>query len=150
MRSRHEATADITAPTVAVGERLQDSRAKIDGLLAQLAAAETQSESEAIEIALRDERLHAAALRARLDKLHQRADFSRVSLSIETSASTADSSDGSWGVGDALDDAGHILGIAAGVTVIALAVIAPLALILLLVWLLRRTWLRRARTRTLA
>lgn len=150
VRSRHEATTDITAPTVSLGERLQDSRAKIDGLLAQLAAAETQSESEAIEIALRDERLHAAALRARLDKLHQRADFSRVSLRIETGASATDSSDGSWGIGDALGDAGHILGIAAGVTVIALAVLAPLALIALLAWLLRRAWLRHARSRALA
>jgi hypothetical protein len=150
VRSRHEATSDITAPTVALGERLQDSRAKIDGLLAQLAAAETQSEGEAIEIALRDERLHAAALRARLDKLRQRADLSRVSLSIETGASTSDTSDGTWGIGDALDDAGHILGIAAGVTVVTLAVIAPLALILLLAWLIRRAWLRRARTRALA
>ncbi len=149
VRSRHEATADITAPTLALGERLKDSRAKIDGLLTQLAAAETQSESEAIEIALRDERLHAAALRARLDKLRQRADFSRVSLSIETGASATDSSEGSWGIGDALDDAGHILGIAAGITVIALAVLAPLALILLLVWLIRRTWLVRARNRAL-
>jgi len=150
VRSRHEATADITAPTVALGERLQDSRAKIDGLLAQLAAAETQTESEAIEIALRDERLHAAALRARLDKLRQRADFSRVSLSIETGASATDSNDGSWGIGDAFDDAGHILSIAAGVTVIALAVLAPIALTLLLAWLIRGTWLRRARARALA
>jgi uncharacterized protein DUF4349 len=149
VRSRHEATADITAPTVALGERLQDSRAKTDGLLAQLASAETQSESEAIEIALRDERLHAAALRSRLDKLRQRADFSRVSLRIETGASTTESSDGSWGVGDALDDAGHILGIAAGVTVIAVAAIAPLALILLLAWLAHRAWLHRSRKRAL-
>ena len=149
VRSRHEATADITAPTVALGERLQDSRAKIDGLLARLAVAETQSESEAIEIALRDERLHAAELRSRLDRLRQRAKLSRVSLRIETGAATTESSDGGWAVDDALDDAGRILGIAAGVTIVALAVIAPLALIGLLVWFARRAWLRRARARAL-
>ena len=33
VRSRHEATEDITAATVGAGESLQDSQAKIDGLL---------------------------------------------------------------------------------------------------------------------
>lgn len=149
VRSRHEATADITAPTVALGEQLQDSRARIDGLLAQLSAAETEAESEAIGIELRDERRHAAELRSRLNRLHQRVDFSRVSLRIETGPSSEASSDGGWGIGDAWGDAGHILGIAAGVTVIGLAVIAPLALLFLLAWLAHRLWLRTRRKRAL-
>jgi hypothetical protein len=149
VRTRHEATADITAPTVALGERLRDSRAKIDGLLTQLSAAETDAEREAAEIELRGERGHAAGLRSQLEKLHQRADFSRVSLRIETDGSTAASSDAGWGVDDALGDAGHILGIAAGVTLVGLAVIAPIALILLLAWLGHRLWLRTRRQRAL-
>lgn len=148
VRSRHEATADITAPTVALGEQLQDSRAKIDGLLSQLAAAETESESEAIGIELRDERRHAAQLRARLSRLHRHADFSRVSLRIESGASSTKPG-GGWGIGDAWGDAGHILGIAAGVAVIGLAVLAPLALICFLAWLAHRLWLRARRERAL-
>lgn len=147
VRSRHEATADITAPTVTASEQLRDSRAKIDSLLAQLSAAETESESEAIERELRFERRHAAGLRAQLDKLNQRADFSRVSLKIETGASEADSN--SWGIDDAFGDAGRILGVAAGITLIVLAVIAPIALILLLAWLAHRLWLRTRRERAL-
>jgi len=149
VRTRHEATTDITAPTVGLEELLRDSRAKVDGLLSQLAATETESEREAVEIGLRHERHHAAVLHARLDKLHHRADYSRVSLRIESSASAADSAGGSWGVDDAFHDAGHILGIAAGVTLIALAVIAPLALILLLAWLAHHLWLRARRERAL-
>jgi hypothetical protein len=148
VRTRHEATDDITAPRVALGELLQDSRAKIDSLLSQLSAAETESAMEALEIELRGERRHAAGLRSRLDRLHQRADFSRVSLRIETGASAAGSS-GHWGIDDALDNAGHILGIAAGVTVIAFAVITPLVLIGLLAWLAHRVWLRGRRERAL-
>jgi hypothetical protein len=148
VRTRHEATDDITAPTVALEERLQDSRAKIDSLVSQLSAAETESAMEAIEVELRGERLYAAGLRSRLDRLHQRADFSRVSLRIETGASST-SSEGDWGIDDAFHDAGHILGIAAGVTVIALAVIVPLALIGLLAWLAHRLWLRSRRERAL-
>jgi hypothetical protein len=149
VRTRHKATTDITAPTVGLEELLRDSRAKVDGLLSQLAATETESEREAIEIGLRHERRHAAVLRTRLDKLRNRADYSRVSLRIESSASAADSAGGSWGVDDAFHDAGHILGIAAGVTLIALAVIAPIALILLLAWLAHRLWLRARRERAL-
>ena len=148
VRSRHEATTDITKPTVATNEELQDSRARIDGLLAQLSTAEIESERAAIEAELRGERGHAARLRSQLARLHQRADFSRVSLRIETGPSS-EAPGGAWGVDDALGDAGHILGIAAGVTVIGLAVIAPLALIGLLAWLAHRLWLRTRRERAL-
>ncbi len=147
--SRHEATADITAPTVSVEEQLQDSRAKIDGLLAQLAAAETESTRETVEVELRRERRHAAASQARLEQLQRRADYSRVSLRIDASASSS-SSGGGWGIDDALDDAGHILAIAAAVTIVGLAIVGPLALIGLLAWLAHRLWLRRARDRALA
>jgi hypothetical protein len=150
VRSRHEATADITAPTVATGERLQDSRARIDGLLAQLAAAETESEREAVEAELRTERRHVAFLRGRLAKLDRRANFSRVSLRIETGAGSSPASEnGTWGIGDALHDAGHILTIAAAVALVSLAVLGPIALTALLVWLAQRAWLRRGRERAL-
>lgn len=146
--SRHEATADITKPTVATNEELRDSRARIDSLLAQLADAEVESERDAVEAELRGERRHAARLRSQAARLQQRADFSRVSLRIESSAS-ATSPGGAWGVDDALGDAGHILGIAAGVTVVGLAVTAPFALIGLLAWLAHHIWLRTRRERAL-
>jgi Domain of unknown function (DUF4349) len=146
--SRHEATEDITAPTVSASEKLRDSRARIDGLLAQLSSAETETEMNAIEAELDRERHHASRLRSQLDKLEQRTEFSRVSVRIKTGASSTDSG-GSWGIGDAFHDAGHILGIAAGVALIGLAVLAPLALIALLAWLAHRTWVRAQRRRAL-
>jgi hypothetical protein len=147
--TRHEATTDITAPTVAVDERLQDSQAKIDGLLGQLATTESESEREAIEIELRGERHHAAVLRAHLDRLHRRSDYSRVSVRIEAGDPATGANSGRWGIDDAFRDAGRILGIAAGVTLVGLAVIAPLALLLLLAWLTHRLWLRTRRERAL-
>jgi len=149
VRSRHEATADITAPTVHVGELLQDSKARIDSLLGQLEAAETESEREAVEAELRQERRHRARLRAQLQHLQKRADFARVSLRIETGAAE-DSSGGAWGVDDALGDAGKILGTAAAISLVVLAVIAPIALIALLAWLTHRAWVRRERRRVLS
>jgi hypothetical protein len=149
VRSRHEATADITAPTVSAAELLKESRARIDSLLAQLEAAETEEEREAIEAELRHERRHASRLAAQLTHLHRRADFSRVSLRIETGSGSEESSGGgAWGI-DALHDAGHVLTVAAAVTLIALAVLGPIALIAFLAWLTHRAWLRRERRRAL-
>jgi uncharacterized protein DUF4349 len=148
IRSRHESTADITAPTVSAAELLKESRARIDSLLAQLGTAETEEEQEAIEAELRHERRHASRLAAQLTHLHKRADFSRVSLRIETGGKES-SGGGAWGVDDALHDAGHVLTIVAAVTLIALAILGPLAVLALLAWLIRRAWVRRARRRVL-
>jgi Domain of unknown function (DUF4349) len=151
VRSRRETTDDITAPTVRVGELLQDSKARIDSLLGQLAEAGTESEREAVEAELRQERRHRARLRSQLQQLQRRADFSLVLLEIEISEARESSSDsGVWSVDDALDDAGKILAIAAAVTVVALAILGPIALIALLAWLAHRAWVRRQRRHTLS
>lgn len=150
VRSRHEATADITAPTVNVGELLRDSKARIDSLLGQLEAAETEPERETVEAELQQERRHRASLRSQLQHLQKRADFARVSLRIETGAAEDSSGGGAWGVDDALRDAGHILSVAAAVTLVVLAVIAPIALIALLAWLTHRAWVGRERRRVLS
>jgi len=150
VRSRHEATADITAPTVQTGELLQDSKARIDSLLAQLEAAETESEREAVEGELAAERRHRARLRTQLQHLERRADYSRVLVRIETGASEDSSGGGAWGVDDALGDAGRILAVAAAVAVVALAILGPIALIALLAWLSHRAWVRRERHRVLS
>jgi hypothetical protein len=144
---RHEATDDITAPTVSAREELRDSRARIDTLLAQLSAAETETEAEAVEAELRGERRHAARLRARLADLDQRTTYSHVSVRIASDPS-ADSG-GAWGFDDATGDAGRILAIAAAVTLVGLAIAAPIALIALLAWLAHRLWQRTRRERAL-
>jgi hypothetical protein len=150
VRSRHEATTDITAPTVDTAELLRDSQARIDSLLAQLESAGTEGEREAVEAELRQERRHRARLRASLQHLEHRASFSRVLLRIETGSAEEPSADGgSWGVGDALGDAGKILAVAAAVAVVGLAILGPIALIALLAWLSHRAWVRRERRRVL-
>lgn len=144
---RKERTADITAPTVGTAERLQDSRARIDSLLGQLSGAETEAERETVEAELRAERRHAARLRSQLASLKRRANLSRLSLRIESSAAAG--SGGGWSVGDAFHDAGRVLSVIAAIAIVALAVLAPIALLALLALLAHRVWLRRARTRAL-
>ncbi|HET7418280.1 MAG TPA: DUF4349 domain-containing protein [Solirubrobacterales bacterium] len=149
VRSRQETTADITAPTVTTTELLRESGARIDSLLGQLEEAETESEREAVEAELRQERRHRTRLRSDLHNLHQRANMSGVSLRIETGASEDSSGGGAWGIDDALGDAGHVLAVAAAVAVISLAILAPIALVGLLAWLTHRAWVRRQRRRVL-
>lgn len=149
VRSRHEASNDITAPTNTIGAGLQDSHARIDGLLNQLADSETEAEREAVEAQLRGERRHAAALKSQLSSLQRRANLSHVSLRIESSESQAPSAGGGWDVGDAFHDAGQILAVAAGVAIVGLAILGPIALIALLVWLGNRAWVRQRRERAL-
>jgi hypothetical protein len=153
VRQRHDATNDITAPTVNAGEELRDSNAAIEGLLKELGEVETEAERESVEARLREERRHHAAIRASLDHLHKRASMSEVTVRIVTDhgagVTPPSEGDGSWGVGDALHDAGHILTIAAGVTLIGLAVLGPIALIALAFWLANRFRVRRLRERAL-
>jgi Domain of unknown function (DUF4349) len=146
--SRRDGTTDITAPTVGATERLQDSQARIDSLLGELAGAETEIERETIEAKLRSERRRAAVLRAQLGSLRHRASFSHVSVRIEADAASS-SGGGAWGLGNAAGDAGHVLAVAAGVTLVGLAVLGPLALIALLCWAAYRAWVRLARRRAL-
>jgi hypothetical protein len=155
VRARHDATTDITAPTVNAAEELADSNASIEGLLKELGNVETEAERESVEARLREARRQHAAIRASLDHLRERGAMSEVTVRIVTSHGAgvtppaAENSDGSWGVGDALHDAGHILTIAAGVVLIGLAVLAPIALIALLFWLGNRVRVHRLRERTL-
>ncbi len=151
VRSQHESTADVTARTIGLSEQLRDARAKVVGLLAQLAGAKSDAERVAVEADLRSARQRATALRGSLATLQRRTSFSRVSVRIESgnSRGAADGGSGGWGIDNALRDASHILAVAVGVTVVGLAILAPLALLALLVWLTRCIWVRRERERAL-
>jgi hypothetical protein len=147
VRSRSDSTLDVTAPTIGLEERLRDARARIEGLLAQLAAADTEAERLAAEAELRAERRRAAGLRSRLAALQRRTHLSRVFLRVESGVASA--GDGRWGVGEAFEDAKRILGIAGGVSLIGLAILAPIGLIALVASLAHRGWRRRGRERAL-
>jgi hypothetical protein len=153
VRQRHDATNDITAPTVSAAEELADSNATIDSLLKQLGEAETEAEQESVEARLREERRRHASIRASLDHLHQRGSMSEVTLRIVTDhgagVTPPSKDDGNWDVGDALRDAGHVLTVAAGVLLVGLAVLAPFALFGLIFWAGNRVRVRRLRERTL-
>jgi hypothetical protein len=151
VRSRSENTLDITAPFVSAREHLRDVRAEAEGLLRQLAEADTDTERASVKAQLQIVRGRIAAFRSKVNGLERRANFSRVSLQIVTGegAVIPGAGGGSWTIGDALHDAGRVLAIAAGVALIALALSLPLALLGGGAWAGRRIYLRRARDQAL-
>lgn len=146
--SRQDSSQDVTARSIGLSERLADARARVAGLLHQLADAETEAQRSAAEAELHIARRRLAAIRSRLSALERRVHLSSVSLRIEGDSGAA-GSESSWGIGDALRAAGHVLAVAAGVTLVALAGVALPALIILLLWLGRRALVRRSRKRAL-
>ena len=146
--SRSDASVDVTAPTIGLEERVRDSQAKIKGLLAELAGADSDVERESVEAELRSERDRLARVRSQAqlaaashplfpDLAADRVGPGQRRLRLLGQSATRTA------------DAARILGIAAGVTLIGLAVLAPIALIALLGWAAQRAWVRRSRERVL-
>jgi hypothetical protein len=130
--ARSDASADITGAIRTAADRLAQDRAYHRSLLRQLAAAQTSTEAGRIQARLR--RNSAAILRDQdaAATLHRRVSDSRISVSIQAPAAVADHHSrggGPFTLGRAWHDAGHVLVVAAGVALIALAVLVPAGLL---------------------
>ena len=150
LRSRSQEATDITAPTLTVEDKLQTSRAKVKSLVNELAATTTEEDRLAVEAELSAERDRVANLTTKLNRLERRASLTPVRVDVQTGEGfSSQSDDGSWGPADAIDDIGGHLGTAAGVALIGLAIAIPIALIALLIAMVKRLWVRRARRRVM-
>jgi hypothetical protein len=151
VRSRSDNSLDITAPVVSTQEHLRDARAEVEGLLKQLASADTDAERAAVKAQLRFQHRRVAALRSTLAGLRHRANLSRVSVDVVTGDAIGFTTggDGQWTIGDAVHDAGRVLAVAAGVALVGLAALAPLAILALVSWAAFRAWIRASRERAL-
>jgi hypothetical protein len=142
--SRDEGTLDITAPFVGAEERFDDAKAAVDSLLEQLAAADSPAEVASIREQLRQARGELAAARSELGALKQRADFSKLSLTV-----VGDGDGDGWSIGDAAGDAVDVLEALGGAALVVLAVLLPLGGFAALIWLGARALRRRGRERAL-
>jgi hypothetical protein len=142
--ARSETTLDITEPFVSARERLSDARAELQSLLAQLAAADTPRETASVRGRIEIVRGQIAQARGQLQDAARRARFAHVSVTVE-----GDGGNGGWSIGEAADDALDILRTVAGVTLVSLAILAPLGLLIGAGWLIARGSARRSRERAL-
>lgn len=150
LKSRSQELTDITAPTNRAEDEIADSEAKIKSLLGELETTYDEEDRANLERRIRWERYDKQAAETRLNRLERRADYTPVDLRVETGGdSVSDDGSSSWGLGDAVDDAGKMLGVAAGVTVIALAIAIPIGIVILIALAINRATVRRSRRKIL-
>jgi hypothetical protein len=156
VRQRTQSAQDITGAVVSVRERLKDARTERRSLLRQLAAATTPNQTSSIRARLRLVSGQIAAAKRDLSRVQSRATRSTIAVTLLADRRGAGGDDGDkedgasgWTPGDALDDAVRILEVTAGVLLVGLALLLPLGLVGLLVWLAARQAAQRRRERAL-
>lgn len=148
VRERSQSAVDITRSFVSARERVNDARAERESLLRQLADADTPNETRSIRERLRDASSRLAVAKRDLDRVSNRASFSTIAVTLRSDRGAGDD-EGAWSPSDAFDDAMRILEIAAGVLMIAAAVLLPLALLLAIARAASRRTVRLRRERAL-
>jgi hypothetical protein len=140
---RSAASDDITAPYVSARDRLDDAREERRALLRSLGRADSEAEADALRARIRDARARIARAERDVRRLRARSDRARVDVIVRSTGRISDG--GAWTPGDALDDAARVLEVAAGVTLVAGAVLLPFAILLALAAAAARVTRRRRR-----
>jgi hypothetical protein len=135
---------DITSGFVSATSRLSDARAERRALLRALAKARTANEIASLRARIRFNASEIANLKGQLASLRRRANFATVDVTV-SGTGTKRGAGGAWTPGDALRDAGRVIEVVAGATLVAGAALAPAALAALLVALAMRATRRRRR-----
>jgi len=145
--SRTDASQDVTGSYDADRRALADARALRTSLLKRLADAHTQAQIDSLTAQIHDAEASIASDQATLAGLEHQVAYSSVQLTIAAGRGPFGLPGGSGsGAGFTLSraahDAGRVLTVAAGVALIALAVLLPLGLLVALAaWI----WLRLRR-----
>jgi hypothetical protein len=149
--SRTDGTNDITERFTSAKRRIAEYSAARHHLLTQLEDAVTTAEQQSIRARLRIVQAELDDAQADLAKAQQRVSLVPVSVSIaaDAQAGASDGSGGGWGIGDAIDDARDVLTVMAGVALVSLAVLLPLALIGAAAYAFYALIVRRQRERAL-
>ena len=136
--SRTDNTNDITGQVGGAGQKLAEARALRRSLLKQLANAVTTEQVDSIQARLHDANASIASDLSSLRGLQRQVAYSNITVRIQSStapAPVAHHSSSGFTIGKAAHDAGRVLVVVAGVALIALAVLVPLALVVaLLAW----------------
>ena len=136
--SRTDNTNDITGQVGGAGQKLAEARALRRSLLKQLANATTTAEVTSIQARLHDANASIASDLSTLRGLQRQVAYSNITLRLQSSTApppvTHHHSSG-FTIGKAAHDAGRVLVVVAGVALIVLAVLVPVALVAaLLAW----------------
>jgi uncharacterized protein DUF4349 len=145
--SRSEGSQDVTGRFNSTRQRIGNLFTEREALIKHLAGATTPAAVHAIKHRLAVVRHQLGRAQGELDQLRERVSMVPVQVSVVARGEGVGG--GGFGVGPALGDAGRVLTVAAGVLLIGLAVLAPLALLAALAWLSARALARWRRERAL-
>jgi hypothetical protein len=146
VRSESQSLQDITNTYDAARQRLGDARAERQALLRALADASTEGQIDSLRERLAEARHAIAEAQSAFHAVSQRASTSEVEVTVLGDAHAA--SEGLT-LHRGLHDAGKVLVVTLAGLLIALAVLAPLALLVLALASARRVWRRYQRERVL-
>jgi hypothetical protein len=151
VKARSQAAEDLTDQRSALRAAVNDARADRDGLRKRLAAAETERERASLRAALQRAEQRIVLRRRELAALNRQVAYATVDVTIKgTHKHAATPAHGSsWTPGDALHDAGRVLEVSLGVTLVVLAVCVPLGLLAGAAALAGRLVVRRRREHAL-
>ncbi len=128
--SRTDTTQDVNNASVSANRQLADDRALRTSLLAQLAKAVTQAQIDSLNGRIHDAEHAIARDEAAIRSLNNKVNYSQVSVQVNGYIGpVAHSRSSGFTIGKAAHDAGRVLTIAAGVALISLAVLLPVALV---------------------
>ncbi|MBV9606173.1 MAG: DUF4349 domain-containing protein [Solirubrobacterales bacterium] len=149
--SRTDASTDITDTYGAAQRALADARALRTSLLKQLANAVTTEQVDSLNAQIHDAEASISSDEATLARLNHEVGFSQLSLQISARNAPAPVApkSGGFGIGRAAHDAGRVLTVAAGVALIAIAGLTPVALVAALLWWVGAAVRRRRREQAL-
>jgi hypothetical protein len=149
--SRTDATQDVNGQYLSDQRQLADDRALRTSLLKRLANATTQAQIDSLNAQIRDAEASIRSDESTLAGLNHRINFSQISVTVNAASPVpvAHKSTGAFTLGKAAHDAGRVLTVAAGVALIALAALLPIALIVALIWWIWSTLRRRRREQAL-
>jgi hypothetical protein len=144
--SRTDTTQDVNDQYQADVRALADARALRTSLLKQLANATTQAQIDSLTARIHDAEASISSDEATLRGLNHQINYSQVGLTINGGPVPviAQSGSGGFGIGRAAHDAGRVLTVAAGIALIGVAALLPIALLGALAWWVA-TMLRRRR-----
>lgn len=148
--SRTDDALDVNQAYVSVQRKLSAAEARRTGTANALRRATDQDEIDRLSAELATLDRQIAGWERDQRALDRRVDFSRVALTVRTDERAGDEDDdGGFTPGAAIDDAGRLLAVTAGVAVIAAAALVPLALLAACTWPLARALRRRRREQAL-
>ena len=151
--SRTDNSQDVNNQYIQAKRRLADAQALRTSLLKQLANAVTTEQVDSLKAQIRDAERSISSDESSLAALNHRIAYSNISLTIFAGAQppVTPTHHGSSGftLGKATHDAGRVLVVVAGVLLIGLAVLLPVAAIAALAWWVGGMVTHRRRERAL-